>query len=140
MIGTVRKSLIRKRRKPPPTARQAAKEGIAGPSTDPATNLLLTDIVLRGATVMARMAIEQALLSKRYDPETAKTIVARRGLGKRLFSMGISRIAARSLPGMLIVGSGMAGKILLDRARAQRQARRATASSAAPPAKSPVDN
>lgn len=140
MVKAVRKSLIRKRRKPPPTARQAAKKGIAGPSTDPATNLLLTDIVLRGATVMARMAIEQALLNQRYDPKTAKTIVAKRGLGKRLFSMGISRIAARSLPGMLVVGSGMAGKIMLDRARARRQARRAALSSAPTPDKLPGES
>ena len=66
----------KQRQQPAPTARQAARKGLAGPSTDPATNLLLTDIALRGATVFARLAIEHALLRNRYDATTATTIIA----------------------------------------------------------------
>ena len=113
----------RKRRKPPPTPRQAARKGLHGPSTDPATNLLLADVALRGVALIARIAIEHALLSNRYDRGTAKAIVAKRSLGKRLLSAGLSRMAARSLPGAVLVGGGMTGKVLLDRARARRQAR-----------------
>ena len=120
----------KQRRQPAPTARQAARKGLAGPSTDPATNLLLTDIALRGANVFARLAIEHALLRNRYDATTAKAIIAKRGLGKRVLSLGMSRIAARSLSGALLVGGGMMGKIMLDRARANRQARIAAARTA----------
>lgn len=114
----------KKRRSPPPTRRQAARKGLGGPSTDPATNLLLADVALRGATVMARMAVEHALLRNRYDANTATTIIAKRGLGKKLLSVGMSRVAAKSLPGALLVSGGMLGKILYDRAKAQRQARK----------------
>ena len=113
----------KKRRNPPPTRRQAARKGLGGPSTDPATNFLLTDVALRGATVLARLAIEHALLRNRYDAGTATTIIAKRGLGKRLLSAGMSRVAAKSLPGALLVGGGMMGKIMYDRAKAHRQVR-----------------
>lgn len=115
----------KKRRNPPPTRTQAARKGLAGPSTDPATNLLLADVALRGATVMARMAVEHALLRNRYDARTATQIIAKRGLGKRILSMGMGRIAARSLPGALLVSGGMLGKIMFDRAMAHRHARAA---------------
>ena len=85
----------KKRRQPAPTAKQAARKGLAGPSTDPATNLLLTDIALRGANVFARLAIEHALLRNRYDATTAKAIIAKRGLGKRVLSLGMSRMPVR---------------------------------------------
>lgn len=129
----------RKRRHPPPTAQQAARKGLAGPSTDPATNLLLTDVALRGATVMARLAIEHALLRNRYDASTATEIIARQSLGKRMLSMGMSRIAAGSLPGALFVSGSMMGKIMLDRARAHRQARIAAAKAARRSAKTAPD-
>lgn len=129
----------RKRRHPPPTAQQAARKGLAGPSTDPATNLLLTDVALRGATVMARLAIEHALLRNRYDASTATEIIARQSLGKRMLSMGMSRIAAGSLPGALFVSGSMMGKIMLDRARAHRQARIAAAKAARHSAKAKPD-
>ncbi len=129
----------RKRRHPPPTAQQAARKGLAGPSTDPATNLLLTDVALRGATVMARLAIEHALLRNRYDASTATEIIARQSLGKRMLSTGMSRIAAGSLPGALFVSGSMMGKIMLDRARAHRQARIAAAKAARRSAKTAPD-
>ena len=39
--------------------------------------------------------------------------------------MGMGRIAARSLPGALLVSGGMLGKIMFDRAMAHRHARAA---------------
>ena len=138
MATTPSKSPLAKRRKLPPTARQAARKGLPGPSTDPATNLLLADIALRGATMIARLAIEKALLRNRYDPGTATAIIARRGIGKRLLALGVSRLAARSLPGALVVGGGMAGKVMLDRARARRHARKLAARTAGKtPSRSP---
>lgn len=121
--GQPRPRRFRKKRSLPPTTQQAARKGLGGPSTDPATNLLLADVALRGATVVARMAVEHALLRNRYDASTATTIIAKRGLAKRLFSAGMSRVAAKSLPGALLVSGGMLGKILYDRAKAHRQAR-----------------
>ena len=44
-VGRMRK----RRRTPPPTPQQAKRKGLAGPSTDPATNLLLTDVASRAA-------------------------------------------------------------------------------------------
>jgi len=127
-----------RRGKPPPTPKQAARKGLRGPSTDPATNLLLADVALRGVALIARIAIEHALLANRYDRSTAKAVVARRGIGKRLLSAGLSRMAARSLPGAVLVSGGMAGKVLFDRARARRQARIANGTAAARPPRRPA--
>ena len=103
---------------PPP-----APDASGGPSADPATNLLIADIALRGGTMLARRAIEGALLRWRYNPAAARKALAGQTLGKRLVSSGASKLAARSIPGALAVGGGLLAMALLHRARARRKAR-----------------
>ncbi|OCC23661.1 hypothetical protein MB02_10880 [Croceicoccus estronivorus] len=99
-----------------------------GPSPDPTTNLLIGDILMRGGTTLARLAIEKALVRSRYNPQAAKQILASQTLGRRIFSANASRLATRSLPGALLIGTGLMAKALLDRARARRRAKEAPAS------------
>ncbi|MDD3797852.1 MAG: hypothetical protein PHE36_01595 [Novosphingobium sp.] len=105
------------------------------PTPDAAINLLIADIAMRGGTYLTRLAVEKALLRSRYDPRAAKKALAGQTLGKRLLSLGASRLAARSVPGALVVGGGLLAKAMLDRARKRRKAAQespATAGETAP--------
>ena len=57
-------------------------EAIPGPSPNPATNLLIMDIAMRGASMIAGRAIQRALLGARYDADTAADIVKGRHVDK----------------------------------------------------------
>ena len=48
---------------------------VAGPSTNPATNLIIHDIALRSAGRLSRMAVEKAVLGKQYGTKFAKEAV-----------------------------------------------------------------
>ena len=115
------------KRKP---AQEEAEEQapVAEPRTNPATDFILADLVLRGLSVIARMAVEKALLRQRYSPKAAKEILAKRPLGQRVLLAGASRLAVRSVPGALFVGGGILGKVMLDRIRNKRQAQTAAPS------------
>lgn len=87
-----------------------------GPSPDPQTNLIMTDILLRGVSAFARRGIERRLLSG-YGRKKAKEIVGGRTVGQTVASALAARLAMRSVPGALVVGVVMIGKTLLDRSR-----------------------
>lgn len=95
---------------------------VPGPSTNPATNLLVADIAMRAATRLFRRTVEKGLLGARYDPTKAHEIVEGRTLAMTLLSAAAARMATRSVPGALLVGGGMLGKALLDRSMSRRKA------------------
>jgi hypothetical protein len=97
--------------------RAAEKIGAAAPSPNPVTNLLIADIVLRGAGRMLRHLFEVNLLKAKYPPGKARDIVKGRGIFRTLAGAGIARVATRSVPGALIVGGGMLAKALYDRSK-----------------------
>ncbi|MBX7482822.1 hypothetical protein [Qipengyuania qiaonensis] len=97
---------------------------VAGPSTNPATNFIIHDIVLRSAGRLSRMAVEKALLGRQYGTEFAKDAVENRSVLHTLATYGVTKVATRSLPGALIVGTGIALKVLFDRSQSKRKARR----------------
>ena len=96
-------SITRKASKLPRKARRrvgkalaAAREDgrdVPGPSPNPATNLLIADVVVRSAGIVFRHAIERALLRARFRPEEAKEIVEGRTLGRSLITHAAARIA-----------------------------------------------
>lgn len=102
-------------------ARQAAgKAGSAikdaeGPSPNPMTNLIITDIALRGSGRLIRNLLEKNMLGVKYPPEQAKALVSGRGMAQTLLGTAIARIATRSVPGALLVGGGLLAKALYDR-------------------------
>ena len=95
----------------------ADKAAEARPSPNPATNLLIADLALRGGGQLLRHAVERGLLGKAYTPEKAKKLVKGRTMGQTLVGTAIARIATRSIPGALIVRDGMLAKTLYDRKR-----------------------
>ena len=120
------------------TAADATKAKLAkvdGPSPNPMTNLILTDLLLRGGGQIMRHAVETSLLKAKYDKTKARKIIAGRSLTQTLVATAVARIATRSVPGMILVGGGTLAKLLYDRSRdkrtAQAEGRKAIAEQAA---------
>jgi hypothetical protein len=111
--------LSRKRRK---SARKAGN--VPGPSRNPATNLLIMDIAIRGASLLAARGIEKAALRLRYHREKAGNVVKGRSMVSTLAATGAARLATRSVPGFLLVTGGLLAKALVDRSLRPRDARR----------------
>ena len=97
---------------------------VAGPSPNPATNLLIHDVLLRSGGRLLRLGLEKGLLRNRYGKSTAKEMVENRSLVQQLASYAVARVATRSLPGAVVVGGGILAKTLLDRRHSRRAARR----------------
>jgi hypothetical protein len=68
--------------------------------------------------------VEKGVLAGRYGGKDAKKIIENRGIGQALMGTLIARIATRSLPGAVVVGSGLIVKTLYDRSRSKRAARK----------------
>jgi hypothetical protein len=105
-------------------AREGGRE-VPGPSPNPATNLLIADVVVRSAGIVFRHAVERALLRARLKPEEAKEIVEGRTLGRSLITHAAARVATRSVPGFLAVAGGLAAKAVVDRGLGRAKSRRA---------------
>ncbi len=99
-------------------------EAVPGPSPNPATNLIIHDIMLRSAGRLSRMAVEKAVLGRQYGKQFAKDAVENRSLVHTLAAYGVTKVATKSVPGALIVGTGLALKVLLDRSQSRRKSRR----------------
>ena len=103
-------------------ATKAKLSAVEGPSPTPMTNLILTDLLLRGGGQIMRHAVEASLLKAKYDKTKAKKIIAGRSLTQTLVATAVARIATRSVPGMILVGGGTLAKLLYDRSRDKRAA------------------
>ena len=96
---------------------------VEGPSPNPMTNLILTDLLLRGGGQIMRHAVEASLLKTKYDKSKARKIIAGRSLTQTLLATAVARIATRSVPGMILVGGASVAKLLYDRSQDKREAR-----------------
>ncbi|HSQ96674.1 MAG TPA: hypothetical protein VLM18_11340 [Croceibacterium sp.] len=97
---------------------------VPGPSPNPATNVLIAEILVRSGGRLARRALEKGLLKARFEREQAVAIIEGRGLAHTLISTTVARVATRSVPGALLVGGGLLAKTLYDRSISRRKARR----------------
>lgn len=100
-------------------------QDVPGLSENPATNLLLAEIAMRAGSTVLRRVVERGLLKGRYGKETARDIIGNRSLKRTLATTAVSRFATRSVPGALIVGTGLAAKLLFERSQSRRKAKRA---------------
>lgn len=97
---------------------------VPGPSTNPSTNLIIHDIILRSAGRLTRLTLEKALLGRRYGSNFAKDVVDNRSLVHTMAAYGVTKVATRSIPGAVVVGGGLLLKTLFDRSQSKRKARR----------------
>lgn len=98
---------------------------VPGPSPDPAANLMMTELALRVGSQLLRNIAQRRLLGPNYGTADAKQILANRTMKQTLASMLVSRIASRSVPGAVLVGTGLLAKTLFDRSQKRRKAQRA---------------
>ena len=108
------------------TARKAksALANVPGPSSNPATNLLIIDVAMRGASMVFWRGMEKALLRARYNPDKASDIVKGRSMIQSAAATGAARLATRSVPGFLLVGGGLIAKAIFDRSLSRRESTR----------------
>jgi len=98
---------------------------VPGPSTNPSTNLIINDILLRSVGRLSRHTVEKALLGRQYGKQMAKDAVENRSLIHTLAAYGVTKVATKSVPGAVAVSSALALKVLFDRSQARRKSRRA---------------
>lgn len=101
-------------------ARRGKTGKVPGPTENPATNLLLADVVMRMGSYLLRGGVERAFLNKRYDKDTAKDIRKNRSIFNTLGSIAVAKFATRSVPGAAIVGTGILGKVLYEHSKSRR--------------------
>lgn len=99
---------------------RAGKPALPGPADNPATNLLLADVVIRIGTSLLRTGVEKAFLKNRYGPDTASAIVDNRSVTRTLGAVAVAKFARKSLAGAALVGTGIVGKLLYDSSKARR--------------------
>lgn len=92
------------------------------PSNNPGTNLLIADIIVRGASTLLRQGVEKRVVKASSDSESrAQEVLDGRTLITTLGLYGASKLATRSVPGLLIVTGGLLAKTLYDRGKARQQ-------------------
>ena len=101
----------------------AAAKGAEGISPNPATNLLIADLALRGGGQLMRHAVERGVLGIKFSPDKARNIVKGRSMAQTLIGTALARIATRSIPGAILIGGGLLAKTLYDRRHGVRAAR-----------------
>jgi hypothetical protein len=106
------------------SAATGESDTVLGPSTNPATNLIIQDIAMRASGRLVRHTVEKGLLRGRYGGQAAKAIVENRTITQTLVSGLLARYATRSLPGAILIGGGLVVKTLYDRGRSKRLAKR----------------
>lgn len=97
---------------------------VPGPSTNPATNLLIFDIALRGVSLIVARQMERTLLRVRYNADKASDIVQGRSMLQSAATHGVARVASRSVPGFLVVTGGLLAKAVFDRTLSRRESTR----------------
>jgi hypothetical protein len=95
---------------------------IPGPSSNPATNLLIMDVAMRGASLLVGRAMERAILRTRYRDGKAANIVAGRSFVQSMAANGAARMGTKSVPGFLLVAGGLLAKAVFDRSFSKREA------------------
>ena len=79
---------------------------------------LIADIAVREGSILARRMVQKRLARAGI----AGKGVAKQGLGKRIAAIALARLASRSVPGTILVGSGFVAKALYDRRKQAKAA------------------
>jgi hypothetical protein len=97
------------------------RDEVHGPSPDPATNLAIADIALRGGAALVRNAVEKKFLGRSMSPRKAARLIKGRSMTESLIHGALARVALRSVPGAILVGGALVAKTLYDRGKARKK-------------------
>lgn len=104
---------------------QETRTSLLAPSPNPATNLLIADIVVRGASSLLRKKIEERVVKASFKDETeAERLLEGKSVASTLALYGASKLATRSPIGLGLVASGLVAKTLYDRGKARQRRKR----------------
>ncbi|MAL00387.1 MAG: hypothetical protein CL805_15055, partial [Citromicrobium sp.] len=87
---------------------------------NPAANLIMANAIVRTGSILLRRAVDKRMLRGRYGKDTAEAAAENQGLGSTLTALALSKVAARSSTGAVVVGGGMLAKALYDRRQAKK--------------------
>ena len=112
-----------------PDVEQETRTGLLAPSPNPATNLLIVDVLVRAGARLARKQIEHRVVEATYkkdpvDEQKAKALIGGRGMLTSLGLYGVSKIATKGPLGLGAVTGGLILKTLYDRGYSRQQRRR----------------
>lgn len=99
---------------------RARGEAVPGLSPNPAANLIMANAIVRTGSILLRRAVDKRMLRGRYGKETAEAAAENQGLGSTLTALALSKVAARSSTGAVMVGGGMLAKALYDRRQVKK--------------------
>lgn len=92
------------------------------PSPNPATNLVIASIVLRGASSLVRQSFEDRIArASASDDEHAQELLDGRTMITTLALYGASKLATRSPVGLGLVAGSLVLKTLYDRGKARQK-------------------
>lgn len=104
--------------------RETAPETVADTmpsSTQAAAMLIAANLAMKAGTQILRGAIERGVLRGRFGDNAAEKVLANKNIkGSRIASTA-ARVATRSKPGALVVGTGLAAKLLFDLSETRRK-------------------
>jgi hypothetical protein len=94
-------------------------------SPNPATNLVVAEIVVRGIANVMRRQVEERVAKATYESEDrAREVLDGRTALTSLALYGAARLASRSTAGLGIVAGGLIAKSLYDRGKIVQRRRR----------------
>ena len=94
------------------------------PSSNPATNLVIAEVVLRSLSVLARKKVRRRVARASYShDEQADQMLRGRTILSTLALYGAGKFAARSPLGLGVVASTLVAKTLYDRGRTLQRRR-----------------
>ena len=99
---------------------RARGEAVPGLSPNPAANLIMANAIVRTGSILLRRAVDKRMLRGRYGKDTAEAAAENQGLGSTLTALALSKVAARSSTGAVVVVGGMLARALYDRRQAKK--------------------
>ncbi len=105
-------------------ANASANSRFPVPSTNPATNIMIAEVILRGVSTLLRQKAEMQVAKAGYgNDDRAREVLGGRTIATTLALYGMSKVAVRSPVGLAVVTGGLVAKTLYDRGK-DRQARK----------------
>ena len=99
---------------------RARGETVPGLSPNPASNLIMANAIVCSSSILRWQGVDKRCRRGRYGKDTAEAAAENQGLGSTLTALALSKVAARSSTGAVVVGGGMLARALYDRRQAKK--------------------
>lgn len=99
---------------------KTTKTSLIAPSPNPATNMLIVDVITRGVGMVLRRKLEHKVVEQSTsDKVEAEKLVDSKSLLSSIALYGASRMAVKSPVGLGVVAGGLVLKTFYDRGKAK---------------------